>query len=55
MTSGCVMSTADHFWHYVDEALRSANKTKSKRQKQALIDLARTWTSSGIDGRRLHL
>jgi hypothetical protein len=42
------MSTADHFWQYVDEALRSANKTKSEKQKQALIDLARTWTQAAL-------
>ena len=42
------MSTADHFWQYVDEALRSANKTKSEKQKQALIDLACTWAQAAL-------
>jgi len=37
------MSKADDFRQYAEEALRSAAKS-SEEQKQALIDLARTWT-----------
>jgi hypothetical protein len=42
------MSKADDFRQYADEALRSANETKSEKQKQALIDLARTWTQAAL-------
>jgi hypothetical protein len=48
MTGRCVMSKADDFRQYADEALRSANDTKSEKQKQALIDLARTWTQAAL-------
>ena len=48
MTSGCVMSKADDFRQYADEALHSASETKSEKQKQALIDLARTWTQAAL-------
>jgi hypothetical protein len=48
MTTGCVMSKADDFRQYADEALRSANEAKSEKQKQALIDLARTWTQAAL-------
>jgi hypothetical protein len=40
------MSKADDFWQYAEEALRSA--TKSERQKQALVDLARTWMQAAL-------
>jgi hypothetical protein len=48
MTSGCVMSRADDFRQYAAEALRSANETKSEKQKQALIDLACTWAQAAL-------
>jgi hypothetical protein len=48
MTSGCVMSKADDFRQYADEALHSASETKSEKQKQALIDLARTWIQAAL-------
>jgi adenosyl cobinamide kinase/adenosyl cobinamide phosphate guanylyltransferase len=42
------MSKADDFWQYAEEALRSATKSKSERQKQALVDLARTWMQAAL-------
>jgi hypothetical protein len=33
---------------YANEALRSASVSKSEEQKQALIDLARTWTQAAL-------
>jgi hypothetical protein len=41
------MSKADDFRQYAEEALRSAAKS-SEEQKQALIDLARTWTQAAL-------
>jgi hypothetical protein len=48
MTSGCVMSKADDFRQYADEALRLATETKSEKQKLALIDLACIWTQAAL-------
>ena len=48
MTHGCVMSKADDFRQYSDEALRSATESKSETQRQALMDLARTWTQAAL-------
>jgi hypothetical protein len=42
------MSKADDFRQYADEALHSASETKSEKQKQALIDLARTWIQAAL-------
>ena len=42
------MSKADDFRQYADEALRSATKSRSETQKQALIDLARTWMQAAL-------
>ena len=42
------MSKADNFRQYADEALRSASESKSEEQKQALIDLARTWNQMAL-------
>jgi hypothetical protein len=33
---------------YANEALRSASESKSEEQKQALIDLARTWNQMAL-------
>ena len=42
------MSKADNFRQYAYEALRSASESKSEEQKQALIDLARTWNQMAL-------
>jgi hypothetical protein len=42
------MSKADDFRQYADEVLRSATESKSETQKQALIDLARTWMHAAL-------
>jgi hypothetical protein len=34
---------------YANEALRSASESKSEEQKQALIDLARTWNQMALE------
>jgi hypothetical protein len=48
MTKWCVMSKADDFRQYAEEALRSASKTTSEKQKHALIDLACTWMQAAL-------
>jgi hypothetical protein len=48
MTRGVVMSKSDDFRQYAEEALRSVRAAKSESQKQALIDLALTWTQAAL-------
>ena len=38
------MPKTDQFWHYANEAILSAFYAKSDDERQALLDLARTWT-----------
>ncbi len=42
------MSKADEFRQYAEEALRWAAQAKDEKQKQALLDLARTWTQAAV-------
>jgi hypothetical protein len=37
------MTTAEQFRQYAEEALRAATETKSDKDKEALIKLARVW------------
>jgi NAD-dependent oxidoreductase involved in siderophore biosynthesis len=39
---------SDGFRQYAEEALRSVTESKSETQKQALIDLAQTWTRAAL-------
>jgi hypothetical protein len=40
------MSKADQFRQYAEEAMRWACQSKNEKEKQALIELARTWTQA---------
>jgi hypothetical protein len=42
------MSQADQFRQYAEEALRGAHQSKTEKNKQALIELARTWTQGAL-------
>ena len=42
------MSQADQFRQYAEEALRWAYQSKTEKNKQALIMLARTWTQAAV-------
>jgi hypothetical protein len=42
------MSKADQFRQYAEEAMRWARQAKTEKEKQAYIDLARTWTQSAV-------
>jgi hypothetical protein len=48
MTRGVVMSKSDDFWQYAEEAFRSVPEAESESRKQALIDLALTWTQAAL-------
>jgi hypothetical protein len=40
------MSKADQFREYAEEAIHWARQSKTENEKQALLDLARTWTQA---------
>ena len=42
------MSKADQFRQYAEEAMRWAYQSKTEKNKQALIELARTWTQAAV-------
>jgi hypothetical protein len=42
------MSITDQFWQYAKEAMLSACYAKTDHDKQALLDLARTWTQAAL-------
>ena len=42
------MSKSEEFRQYADEALRSAVLCKTETERNALIDLARTWTLAAL-------
>jgi hypothetical protein len=47
-----VVSTSDEFRQYAEEALRSAAQAKIEAEKNALLDLARTWTLAALSAER---
>jgi hypothetical protein len=42
------MSQADEFRQYAKEAMRWARQSKSETEKEALINLARTWAQAAF-------
>ena len=46
------MSQTDQFWQYAKEAMLSACDAKTDDDKQALLDLARTWTQAALQERQ---
>jgi hypothetical protein len=46
------MSITDQFWQYAREAMLSACDAKTDEDKQALLDLAQTWTRAALVERR---
>ena len=42
------MSQTDQFWQYAKEAMLSSCYAKTDDDKQALLDLARTWTQAAL-------
>jgi hypothetical protein len=48
------MSIADQFWQYAKEALLSASSAKTEKDRQAWLELARTFTQAAlVEGRSL--
>jgi hypothetical protein len=47
------MSKAEEFRQYAEEAVRWAGKSKDEQEKQALMDLARTWTEAATHSERI--
>jgi hypothetical protein len=47
------MSKTDPFREYAEEALRAAYESKTEGNRQALIELARTWTEAAIQSERI--
>jgi hypothetical protein len=43
---GCIMTKADEFRQYAEEALREAFETESDKNKVELIKLARLWAQA---------
>jgi len=46
------MSITDQFWQYAKEAILSAYGAEPEKDRQDLIDLARTWTQAALVERR---
>jgi hypothetical protein len=43
------MSKADQFMEYAEEAIRWASQAETAETKQAMLDLARTWTQAALE------
>ena len=58
MTEGALsrrvaMSKSNHFRQYAEEAMRSAYQSKIQDEKEAFIELARTWTAAAVQSERI--
>jgi hypothetical protein len=42
------MSQTDQFWQYAKEAMLSAAAAKTDKDRQGLLELARTWTQAAL-------
>lgn len=47
------MSKTNHFRQYAEEAMRSAYQSKIQDEKEAFIELARTWTAAAVQSERI--
>jgi hypothetical protein len=46
-------SKADQFQQYAEEAMRWAGRAKTENEKQAYIDLARTWAQAAVQSEHI--
>ena len=58
MTNGALsrrvsMSKTNHFRQYAEEAMRSAHQSKTQDEKEAFIELARTWNAAAVQSERI--
>lgn len=51
----CVMSKTNEFWNYAEEATLWACRATSEDERQALVDLARTWTQAALAERHARI
>jgi hypothetical protein len=42
------MSKAEQFWRYAEEAMLSAQQSKSEIEETGLMELARTWAQAAM-------
>jgi hypothetical protein len=47
------MSKGDQFQQYAEEAMRWAGRAKTENEKQAYIDLARTWAQAAVQSEHI--
>ena len=47
------MSTINHLRRYAEEAMLSAHQSKIHDEKEAFIELARTWTAAAVQSERI--
>ena len=47
------MSKADQFREYAEEAMRWARQSKTEKERQALIELACTWTQAAVQSEHI--
>ena len=47
------MSKADQFREYAEEAMRGARQSKTEKERQALIELACTWTQAAVQSEHI--
>ena len=47
------MSKADQFREYAEEAMRWARQSKTEKERQALIELACTWTQAAAQSEHI--
>ena len=47
------MSKTNHFRQYAEEAMLSAHQSKIQDEKEAFIELARTWTAAAVQSERI--
>jgi hypothetical protein len=45
------MSETDQYWHYAKEATLWACYAETDKDKQGLLELARTWTEAALQSR----
>ena len=48
LSRGMSMSKTNHFRQYAEEAMCSAHQSKIRDEKEAFIELARTWTAAAV-------
>ena len=46
------MADSDQFLNYAEEALLWASQSKTEKEKQLLLELARTWTRAAVESGR---